>query len=55
MLVLIVALSKCGARLLVSESRVEVLVRPVYQDDGHGSTLDGGRVQASPAGGLLPI
>ena len=41
--------------LVLCESRVTGLVRPVYKDDGSGSSRDGVVVQASPAGGLLPI
>ena len=41
--------------LVLCESRVEGLVRPVYKDDGSGSSRDGVVVQASPARGLLPI
>ena len=44
-----------GLRLVPSESRVQGPVRPVYKDDGNSSSRDAVVVQASPAGGVLPI
>lgn len=41
--------------ILASESRIKGLVRPVYKDDGNGSSRDAVMVQPSPAGGVLPI
>jgi hypothetical protein len=40
---------------VLSESRVEGLVRPVYTGDGNGNSGDGVVVQPSPAGGVLPV
>jgi hypothetical protein len=42
-------------RLVPSESHVQGLVRPVYKDDGNSSSRGAVVVQASPAGGVLPI
>lgn len=41
--------------LVLSESRVNGLIRPVHKDDGNSSSRDAVMVQPSPAGGLLPV